>query len=147
MFWQPCVKWGELEYSGGPCNVCFTFVHKLVVIDTDSYQTKAHTGRVGIIQQAATAFIKPPANKDCYKFSFLPRLFAEWNKLPWNIPEAPTISIFKGKLQAMDMEHHRGAHFIQILLLSHLYVYILMNRDCAVYHRDQNQNFVIVVIS
>ena len=74
-------------------------VHKLVTVDIDSSQTKEHRGTR---QKASTAFIKPP------KISFLPRSIAEWNKLQQGIRKAPTISIFKIKLQAMDMDYLRG---------------------------------------
>ena len=55
-------------------------------------------------QQAAVSFIEPLANKDCYKFSFSPRTFAKWNKLPPETRQAASIGMFKSKLQSLNMD-------------------------------------------
>ena len=51
-------------------------------------------------------------NKDCYKFSLYPYTIPEWNSLPANVKEAPTLSQFKIRLGAIDLDNlSTKAHF------------------------------------
>ena len=39
------------------------------------------------------------SNKDAHRFSFYPRTIREWNKLPWDVVNASSLSDFKAKLK------------------------------------------------
>ena len=45
------------------------------------------------------AFNIPPANKDCYKHSFVPKTIKDWNSLPEHIVTIPDSNKFKEALQ------------------------------------------------
>ena len=44
-------------------------------------------------------FIIPLANTDNYKYSFFPRTICEWNNLPTNIIELPSLKLFSNALK------------------------------------------------
>ena len=51
----------------------------------------------------SVSFIRKPVNKDCHKYSFLPRTTAERNLLPASMREAPSLNIFKQNLQKLNL--------------------------------------------
>ena len=52
----------------------------------DNDQTHRYRTR----QTSSTSYKRIPAQKDCYKFSFLPLTTAQWNSLPASIRQSPT---------------------------------------------------------
>ena len=106
------LEWEPLEHrrAAQRLTLLYKSVNKLIAIDTDSCQTKAQG--VATRKYAATAFVKPPVNKDCYKYSYFPRTFAEWNMLSPEIRNAPTLGTFKTRMKQIDMDNViKGAHF------------------------------------
>ena len=64
-------------------------------------------------KSSSIAFTHPSTNKDCYKFSFVPRTLVERNRLPLYIREAPSIDSFKTRLHVDKIQMStfiRGAH-------------------------------------
>ena len=87
-------------------------IHKLIAVDTESYQTKPTREGVSTRKHSSISFEKPPATKDCYKYSLYPRTFPEWNCLPGHVRDAPHLGTFKDNLQSVNMDKIiEKAHF------------------------------------
>ena len=54
--------------------------------------------RVRLKHESLRYFIEH-SNKDAHRFSFYPRTIREWNKLPWNVVNASSLSDYKAKLK------------------------------------------------
>ena len=65
----------------------------------DKDQTHHHRTR----QTSSTSYKRIPTQKDCYKFSFLPRTTAQWNSLPASIRQSPTIDVLKQQLNSNNL--------------------------------------------
>ena len=98
------LEWEPLEHRRAAQRLILIYksVNKLVAINTDSYQTKSREG-VSTRSHTTTAFSKITANKDCYKFSLLPRTLAEWNCLPPDLRDAPTLAVFKSGIRSINL--------------------------------------------
>ena len=88
-------------------------VYHKVTIDTDHYQTRR--GREGVSTRISSSiglsFVRPITKKDCYKFSFLPKTFAELNLLPAEIIETISVDSFKTKLKSKFPNFYKNPIF------------------------------------
>ena len=76
--------------------------HHLASIDLSNFYINPEGSRQ-TRQTSALSFRRPQPNKNCYKYSFLPRTIAQWNSLLSNIRESPTIEILKSRTQNSDL--------------------------------------------
>ena len=65
--------------------------------------TNEQTHRYRTRQTSSTSYKRISAQKDCYKFSFLPRTTAQWNSLPASIRQSPTIDALKHQLKSSNL--------------------------------------------
>ena len=85
--------------------------HHLASIDLSNFYINPEGSRQ-TRQTSALSFRRPQPNKNCYKYSFLPRTIAQWNSLPSNIRESPTIEILKSRTQNSNLlQMTRGGPF------------------------------------
>ena len=99
------LKWEPLEHRRANQRLTFIYksIHKLIAVDTEPYQTKPMREGISTRKHSSVSFIKPTINKDCYKYSLFPRTFAEWNCLPTQVRDAPTLGTFKNNLKSINM--------------------------------------------
>ena len=55
------------------------------------------------VHMQSISFIRVPANKDCYKHSFLQKTTAEWNLLPAAVRGAPSPDAFQKSLHNLNL--------------------------------------------
>ena len=102
---------GYMERAVQRLTLLYKPIHKLIAINTDSYQSTS-SGGVHTRKQSSISFDKLPASKDCYKYSLLTRTFSEWNCLPLDVRNAPSLDIFRSRLKQIDMNKIiQKAHF------------------------------------
>ncbi len=107
------LQWKPLEERRAISRLTLLYksVHHKTAIDTDHYQLKPQGNQTLTRKSSSISFTHPSINKDCYKFSFVPRTLVEWNRLPVCIREAPSIDSFKTRLDKIQMTTFiRGAH-------------------------------------
>ena len=82
----------------------YKIVHHLVTVPMDDIFTKADS-RLRAHHNYKFQTIR--TNSDTYEFSFFPRTLFEWNNLPQDIAEAPSINSFKQRLHpaALPVPH------------------------------------------
>ena len=82
------LKWELREHRIATQRLTSTYksIHKLIAVDTESYQTKPTREGVSTRKHSVISFEKLPATKDWYKYSLYPRTFPEWNCLPEMLP-------------------------------------------------------------
>jgi hypothetical protein len=84
--------------------------HQLTSIDISKFSTNSRPRRY-TRQTSSINFIRPQPNKDCYKYSFLPRTVAQWNSLPTTIRDSITLDDFKTKITNCDLlQTTQGVH-------------------------------------
>ena len=96
------LKWEPLERSRATQRLTFmyTSIHKLIAVDTESFQTKPTREGVSTRKHWLISFEKLLATKDCY-YSLYPRVFPGWNCLLGHVRDAPTLGTFKDPLQKL----------------------------------------------
>ena len=108
------LKWEPLEHRRAASRLTFLYksIHKLISVNTDSYQTGSSDKGVSTRIRSSISFKKIPASKECYKHSLYPRTFSEWNCLPAHVRNSPTLGTFKTNIQRLNMgEIIAKAHF------------------------------------
>ena len=106
-------EWKSLKErrAASRLTLLYKSIHHKVAVDTDHYQAKSEGGGIKTRKSSSISFKHPSSNKDCYKYSFIPRTTAEWNHLPASIREAATVHAFKTNLGEIQMSALiRGAH-------------------------------------
>ena len=73
-------------------------VHNIVAINIDEHYTNHEKRNITTRKTSSISFTHPTARKNCYRYSFIPRTVAEWNRLPATIREAPSVDIFRARL-------------------------------------------------
>ena len=73
-------------------------VHSIVAINIDEHYTNHEKINITTRKTSSISFTHPTARKNCYRYSFIPRTVAEWNRLPATIREAPPVDISKARL-------------------------------------------------
>ena len=68
-------------------------VHNIVAINIDEHYTNHEKRNITTRKTSSISFAHPTARKNCYRYSFIPRTVAEWNRLPSTIREAPSVAI------------------------------------------------------
>ena len=138
------LEWEPLEHrrAAQRLTLIYKSVNILLAINTDSYQTKSREG-VSNRSHTASAFPKKSADKDCYKFLIYPRTLAEWNCLPPELRDAPTLAIFKAGIRSINLgdvinkAHYQNLSCCSVTTRRHV---TSLRGDYALYHQNQNQN-------
>ena len=84
----------------------YKIVHHLVAVPTDDLLIKADS-RLRAHHKHKFQTIR--TNSDAYKFSFFPRTLIEWNTLPKDTAEAPSLDCFKQRLCPAALQVPRAA--------------------------------------
>ena len=84
----------------------YKIVHHLVAVPTDDLLIKADS-RLRAHHKHKFQTIR--TNSDAYKFSFFPRTLTEWNTLPKDTAEAPSLDCFKQRLCPAALQVPRAA--------------------------------------
>ena len=84
----------------------YKIVHHLVAVPTDDLLIKADS-RLRAHHKHKFQTIR--TNSDAYKFSFFPRTIIEWNTLPKDTAEAPSLDCFKQRLCPAALQVPRAA--------------------------------------
>ena len=66
-------------------------VHNIVAINIDEHYTNHEKRNITTRKTSSISFAHPTARKNCYRYSFIPRTVAEWNRLPATIRGAPSV--------------------------------------------------------
>ena len=77
-------------------SMMYKIVNELVDINQDRYLQKAQTRTRG---SHSSKFQTISTRTDTFKYSFFPRTIVDWNSLPNNILESPSLSTFKERLK------------------------------------------------
>ena len=84
-----------------------TFLYKIsngiVAIDKDKYLQ--YHGREGLRQNPT--WTNYSATSNIFKSSFFPKTISEWNNLPNEIRQSPTLGIFVSKLSTLNKSPHQ----------------------------------------
>ena len=73
-------------------------VHNIADINIDEHYTSYEKRNITTRKTFSISFAHPTARKNFYRYSFIPRTVAEWNRLPATIREAPSVDIFRARL-------------------------------------------------
>ena len=73
-------------------------VHNIVAINIDEHYANHEKINIATRKTSSISFAHPTARKNCYRYSFIPRTVAEWNRLPATIREDPSADIFGARL-------------------------------------------------
>ena len=65
-------------------------VHDIVAINIDEHNTNHEKRNITTRKTSSISFALPTARRNCYRYSFIPRTVAEWNRLPATIRHAPS---------------------------------------------------------
>lgn len=105
--------WKSLEERRAVSRLALLYkaTHHQVAINVDHHLSSSEGKKITTRKSSAVSFNHLAPKKDCYKYSFLPRTFAEWNLLPASTRDAPSVEAFKNKLNNMQLSTFvRGAH-------------------------------------
>ena len=96
------LNWKSLEErrSIARLTLLYKSVHHTVAVDTDQYRTNLSRSMISTRKSSSISFTHPTARKNCYRYSFMPRTFVEWNLLPSQVREAPSVDSFKARLSS-----------------------------------------------
>ena len=73
-------------------------VHSIVVINIDEHYTNHENRNIATRKMSSISFARHTARKNCYWYSFIPRIVAEWNRLPATKREAPSVDTLIARL-------------------------------------------------
>ena len=73
-------------------------VHNIVAVNIDENYTEYLKGNITTRKTSSTYFTYTTARYNCYRYSFMPRIVAEWNLLLATIIEAQSVDSFKAIL-------------------------------------------------
>ena len=73
-------------------------VHDIVVINSDEHYANHKSRNITTRKNVLNFLYSSYCQTNCYRYSFIPRTVAEWNRLPATIREAPSVDIFRARL-------------------------------------------------
>ncbi len=96
------LKWEPLDSRRVTARLIAIYkeVHKITPSNIQFQNCTRSTRR----NQGSYIIATPPFNKTCYQYSLYPRTIREWNLLPPNIREAPSVESFKSRLTAINLQ-------------------------------------------
>ena len=89
----------------------YKLVYNIVAINIDEHYTNYEERNIATRKTLSISFFHPTARKNCYRYSFIPRTVAEWNRLPATIREAHLL-----KLLRLDCAETENVHFVFFLI-------------------------------
>ncbi len=97
------LRWTSLEERRRyqRLTMLFKIRNGLVAIDANEYMTPINRPTRHYNTQA---YLVPQSNLNVHQYSFFPRIIRDWNGLPQNIVDAPSVSVFRDRLARYNTE-------------------------------------------
>ena len=107
-FFQRDLNWKKLEDRRTIYRLTLLYksVHNIVAINIDEHYTNHERRNITTRKTFSISFAHSTARKNCYRYSFIPRTVAEWNRLPATIREASSVDTFKARLCSIKLSTH-----------------------------------------
>ena len=81
-------------------------VHNIVAMNIDEHYSNHEKINITTRKTSSISFAHPTARKNCYRYSFIPRTVAKWNRPPATIREGTSVDTFRARLCSIKLSTH-----------------------------------------
>ena len=87
-------------------NLLHKWDHSIVAINIDEHYTNHEIRNITTRKTSSISFAHPTARMNCYRYSFILRTVAEWNRLSATMREAPPVDTLMARLCNIRLSTH-----------------------------------------